>query len=166
MNIEWKEINPDYIVSSDGQVGSRKRGGLRMLRTCLNHKGYPMVAIHFGGGVRLRSIHSLVAEAFLGPKPSPLHQVNHKNGVKVDNRDANLEWMTRSENVRHGLDVLGNKRARGEKAGHRALTEDQVREARSRAKRGESHGAIAASMGVQRSCISKIARNETWAWLV
>ena len=51
-------------------------------------------------------VHILVCEAFHGPRPSPKHEVRHKNGISSDNRAENLEWGTRSDqrndDVRNG----------------------------------------------------------------
>ncbi len=65
-------------------------------------------------GLVLRYIHSLVAEAFLGPKPDGL-EVNHIDGCRTSNAAANLEYLPHLENVRHALRLgLRGRDARGE----------------------------------------------------
>ncbi len=68
-------------------------------------------------------VHRLVAEAFIGPPPTPEATVNHKDYDKANNRFGNLEWMSQADNVRHSKDVIPH--ARGE-ANHSKLTENQV----------------------------------------
>jgi len=55
-------------------------------------------------------VHVLVAEAFLGKRIGHL-VVNHKNGNRTDNRVENLEWITQSENIRHGFSNLGRPKS-------------------------------------------------------
>ena len=52
--------------------------------------------------------HRLLAEHFI-PNPDNKPEVNHINGVKYDNRLENLEWCTKSDNMRHLYDALGFK---------------------------------------------------------
>lgn len=102
--------HPDYAVNMDGIVFSNKRGKYRKLRTSDN-RGYQRVFTYENSVRSMLSVHRVVAQTFI-PNPEGKPQVNHKNGIRNDNRVENLEWATASENVRHSMDVLGRQMKR------------------------------------------------------
>ena len=74
-----------------------------------NQKGYLRARYITKEGKRESSVvQRLVAMAFIPIKPGK-DQVNHKNGIKTNNRVDNLEWVSQSENMSHRIDVLGIK---------------------------------------------------------
>lgn len=114
-----------YEVSDQGRVWSvprvdrmgRRQGG-RMLRPSPNVKsGYPTVQLRDGLTGSPRTVHSLVASAFLGPKPAGAECVRHLNDNPADNRVENLAWGTKKENSadawRNGAFTLSPQCARG-----------------------------------------------------
>ena len=100
----WKPIPnwPGYFAGSNGEILSRKRyPDGQVLRSNANWGGYLMVYPRKEGKTYGRLVHRLVAYAFLGPRPSKRHEINHINGDKLDNRACNLEWVTPLENMAH-----------------------------------------------------------------
>lgn len=107
---EWKEIEgcKGYKVSNLGNVLGR-RGRKLKLQCNKSGGGYYMFRMpHMDYG---KTIHRVVAIAFI-PNPLNLPEVNHKNGIKSDNRVENLEWCTRVHNMRHAHDT-GLKKNKG-----------------------------------------------------
>ena len=96
-----------YQVSNCGRVRStRTQQVLRPDRSV--HGGYLRYTLSANNRAARYRAHRLVAEAFV-PNPYNKPQVNHKNGIKTDNRADNLEWCTASENQRHSRRVLKNE---------------------------------------------------------
>ena len=109
----WKPIeesNGLYLISDLGNVKSTYKDII--LKTELNWGSYNRVKLYYNGKYHSKSIHRLVAEAFI-PNPENKREVNHKNGVKNDNRANNLEWATASENISHSYKTLNRKTRKG-----------------------------------------------------
>lgn len=69
-------------------------------------------------------VHRVIAETFLGPIPAG-YEVNHKNGIKTDNRVENLEYVTSKQNKAHAREI-GLADQRGEANPQSLLTREQV----------------------------------------
>lgn len=92
-----------YDITHDGQITRKKTG--RVMVASKDAKGYLRLRIpvpwgQHPDGRKTYKLHRLVAMVYL-PDYSPDLQVNHKNGVKTDNRAENLEMVTNSENAAH-----------------------------------------------------------------
>jgi hypothetical protein len=101
MFVQVKDF-PNYLVDENGVVVSLFRGKWRILKQSLNHKGPKGYFIIQLGAKNYRLVHRLVIEVFYG---SSEFNVNHKNGIKTDNRLENLEYCTAKENTQHAWDI-------------------------------------------------------------
>jgi hypothetical protein len=104
---EWISVDgyERYSVNEYGIVKNNETG--MILLPIKNKAGYLTVCLYNGEKKTVR-IHRLVAQAFI-PNPENKPFINHKNGIKTDNRVCNLEWVTSSENNLHKCRVLGKK---------------------------------------------------------
>jgi len=130
-----------------------------------------VVSLYRDGRQITKALHRLIAEAFLVEDPERRH-VNHINGNRRDNRAANLEWCTVSENVAHaartGLMSSGLRNGaytkpervrRGALNGRAKLTDEQVREIRLATGK---HRDIAFWYGVSHPVVGGIKRGQKW----
>ena len=157
----WKPVvglENRYEVSSLGRVRNSQSG--HELRPRKRNKyGHIGFALYNGcGQVLYRTAHSLVAEAFLGPRPSG-QEVRHLNGVPTDNRVSNLAYGTRSENHRDCY-VYGGKHGRGK------LSKDQVLEIKALLASGVRQTDIAKQFGVNDGTIHHIRTGKNFSYII
>lgn len=93
------EFEKVFEVSNLGRV----RYAPRILAQRETENGYFQVQLTHRGNQREVLVHRAVAMAFVGPPPFDGATVNHKDRTRSHNHDSNLEWMSRGDNVRHGI---------------------------------------------------------------
>lgn len=89
---------------------------------------------------------------------SELH-INHKNGIKNDNRLENLEYCTHQENIKHAFKNSLIKSARGERASLAVLTEYAVKRIK---KETGTDTEIAIRFNVSRGAVYAVRAGRTW----
>ena len=170
-DLDWRPVfgyEGLYSVSSRGDVRSedclvahstpgtmkRKRG--KPLKTHPNRKGYLMVQLCNQGRIKFRSVHSLVLEAFVGPRPQGADAC-HNDSDPANNCASNLRWDTRAGNFSDKI-ANGTRRAGAEHPNSK-LTDDDVRAIRADTRRLVD---IARDFDTTVSNASVIRRREAW----
>lgn len=95
--------NTDLVVEDNGESVYRIRNGKQhFYKIQTSRAGYRMISTKIHGKRRTLLIHRLVALACL-PLIDGKAEVNHKDGNKANNLYTNLEWVTKSENIKHAI---------------------------------------------------------------
>ena len=144
-----------YEVSSEGKIFNKTTG--KELKGRPQKKG-GYLRVNLGG--KDYKIHRIVALYFLS-NPDNKEQVNHKNGIKTDNRAENLEWSTASENISHAYknNLMSNV---GEKNRNSKISEKEAKEIKNSSKTNLELGEI---YNLSPNYIKRISSGKTWKHL-
>lgn len=112
---------------------------------------------------KYKRVHRLVAEAFIGPQPTPEHIVMHIDDNGLNNRVDNLKWGTHKENMEDMRNK--NRQAKGEKIALSAITESQAKQIKAMLEKDKKYGRlrrIARTLGVSYGVVTNINYGKTW----
>lgn len=174
----WKDIEGYeglYSVSYCGKVRSldRHRVGVcgrvgfkkgRILKPGASTKGYLYVVLYKNRKQKNKAVHRLVGKAFV-TNPHNYQCINHKSGIKTDNRVENIEWCTYSQNNQHAY-FTGLKTAKGEKNKNSKLIGKQVIEIKMLLLHGFKNSEICRKYGVRNNTISNIKTGRAWKHII
>jgi hypothetical protein len=111
---EWRPVPgyPAYVASRLGRIVSYVRDTPYEMLGSPHRFGYRLIELRGPDGVFHTTFHSVIASAFLGPRP-PGMEVCHGDGNPLNNAVSNLRYGTHSENIqdrrKHGTDHNVNK---------------------------------------------------------
>ena len=160
-NTIYQVLNdPNYKVESSGKVYTRIARTGKLMRnekwrevSHQDEKGY----LQINYGRKRIYIHRLIYAKYVGELNNEL-VINHKNGIKSDNRPENLELITVKENNIHRFRVLKSKPV----LGNAKITKDIAEEIRKEHCKGKSYSILAKEYGLCKGSISAIVNNKIW----
>lgn len=155
-----------YFADVDGNIYSSKKGNRVKKLTPQFQKQwgyYSLRLIADCGNKKHMTVHRLVAITYL-PNTDNLPEVNHKNGNKTDNRLSNLEWMSKSDNIKHAYQI-GMNCVKGVLNGRSTLEEHEVLEIYNKLYQGVSTNVLMAEYDTSRGIVSDIKRRAAWSHL-
>ena len=165
----WKDLPRAptlYQVSSLGNFKAKAKrdakGAMRDerdLTLAKNEDGYLNCSLFIGGKQSKSFVHRLVYEAFHGPIPNGF-EINHKNGIRSDNRPENLEALTHAENVRYSKEHLGADYAT---YGNGRMTPEQRELIFQLRANGMTFKAIGKHIGFSKSQVMNVFKGVCWA---
>lgn len=99
--MKWAIIKEygNYAISDTGKIRNLNTGKLLKYQRSERGGYYPFVNLYKGGNRKNKTVHGLVAEAFIGHRPSG-HHIHHKDADITNPSASNLEYVTAKENMR------------------------------------------------------------------
>ena len=164
--VEYRPISGahGYAVGSDGSVWScRHASGKRSwhrLRPKAGKRGHLRVALMIECQRVERSVHVIVAEAFIGPVPAGSVVRHYPSPDPENNRTGNLRIGTYADN---SADMIAHGNStRGERHSQAKLTESQVVKIRELSADGKSLADLSREFGVTKTMICAIVKRRNW----
>lgn len=142
--------------------GGLKKWPEKIFKGWLSAYGYPEVNLKNNGEALHLKVHRLVALAFIA-NPDNKPWVNHKNGIKTDNRVENLEWCTPDENNKHASKTGLFNSFSGTNSALAKVTSEQVLEIRRlRSETKITYEELGKRFGLSGVACLHICKRKTW----
>lgn len=170
----WKQFRDyPYEISSLGRIKSMPRliksYGVRsfisrekILKPARDSFGYIRFSIPINGKLTTFKMHRALCEVFKGESTL---EVNHIDGNKSNNRCENLEWITRSENIKHAFRIGLASPLRGELNPTSKITESMAIEIINLLQEGVGPIEISKRFNISKHITKDISRGKTWNYL-
>lgn len=161
------EVSNKTIIRRTKESSQKRYKKGHILKPWICRKGYFYVRLYKSSGSKNIAVARIMAMAFIG-MPQKGQEVNHKDGIKLNNEPENLEWITHKENQQHMSRVLGYKPpkldTRGQKNGHAKLTENLVRKIKKLLQEKRlSQGEIGKIFNIKQATVSNIKTGKLWS---
>lgn len=165
-DIEFKTIQrfPEYYFGNNGSVWSFRSYYLKQLKLSFTrNKKYYRVGLSINGILKTYTLHSLICEAFHGPKPSNM-ECCHLDGNGLNCIPTNLKWGTKLENASHKK--IHGTYLFGENHGASTITNKLAMEIYILLKTTNlKHIEIAEKLSVSINIVHSISCGSSWSWL-
>jgi len=155
-------------ITDDGKVYRKIRlypFGFKMMKEIniekTDKQGYKYITLRKNRKIKNIRVHRLIW-FMKHDKICDNLEINHKNGIKDDNRTENIELITRSENAKHAYHVLKVINNEGIHNPNAKLSEDEVREIRNKSNSGMRVKDLAKYYKVSISTIKDIKSGKIW----
>lgn len=152
----------NYEIYDDGRVYSINRD--IFLKQVINNCGYVVYCLSKDGKQKWKFAHKLVAEHFIN-NPNKYSECNHIDGNKLNNSLFNLEWCTRSHNVKHSHDMGFRKNvkyAKGVLHYNTKINSEIAKEIRLMKRSGFKIVSIAVRFNISESCVKNVIYRGDW----
>jgi len=162
-----KSFSWPYEVSNKGRVRTlnyNKTKETKVMSLGINRGGYPFIVLRRMGKTVAKTVHSLVMEVWHGNRPEGL-VINHKDGVKTNNKNENLEYVTISRNTKHSFEI-GTQCNKGINHSQAKMNDDTVRKIRLLKSTGLSNREVSEELGISRGMVSNVSCGRNWSHVI
>lgn len=155
----------DYLVREDGKIFSTKKfdkdGNPKEIKQRLNLDGYYTVTVGDYKKRHTRTVHKIVADAFIPTEDKNL-EIDHIDDNRLNNNLSNLQWLTHADNVSKIPFERKSACRKGSRNGRAKLNEQDAIDIRRMFNYGYTKAELSRMFNCGWTTIQHVIKNDTW----